>query len=52
MTPLTTFLYRYLPSASVWPAVSMIYATALLLVILFGRPLGGDIIYIDLDVPE
>ena len=52
MTPLARFFGRVLPARTVWAAVAVTYAVAILLVLLFGVPLGGDIIYIDLEVPQ
>lgn len=49
MTPLTRVYARYLPARLVWLAVTLTYATALALLVLFGEPVGDDIVYIDLN---
>ena len=49
MTPLTRLYARFLPASLVWPAVTLTYASALLLLLLFGQPVGNDIVYIDLE---
>ncbi|WP_162798529.1 hypothetical protein [Sulfitobacter sp. SK012] len=52
MTPLTRFFSDHLPARLVWPAVTMTYAAALLLLVLFGQPIGNEIIYIDLETAK
>lgn len=47
MTPLAEFLRRYLPSALVWPALALVYALALLAIMLASATPLADIAYID-----
>ncbi|MDF1722288.1 MAG: hypothetical protein P1U65_16570 [Minwuia sp.] len=49
MTPLARLYTRYLPARLVCPAVTLTYASALLLLLLFGQAAGNDIVYIDLE---
>lgn len=49
MTPLHDRLSRHLPPRAVAPALALIYAAAILAVLLFARAAPPDIIYIDLE---
>lgn len=49
MTPLSRFYARFLPERIVWCATMLTYALGLMLLAFFGRDVGTDIIYIDLE---
>ena len=49
MTGLSRFYACYLPSYFVWGAVTLTYAVALFLLIMFGRPIDTEIMYIDIE---
>ncbi len=49
MTPLWSFYERLLPGRLVWPAVTLTYMIAILLLLLFARVPVEQIIYIDLN---
>ena len=49
MTPLTRFYTRILPVYAVWPALTLTYAAAISVLIIYGRPISNHIVYIDIE---
>lgn len=52
MTGLSRFYSCYLPNSLVWIAVTLTYTAALFLLILFGRTIDTEIMYIDIEAGQ